>query len=193
MKSPAVLFFLVMLVGAGQCQPADDIPRLDAAGQATLRLFQALPPSCQVRPAPEGEPGMPLLICGRLLRKESQAPVPHASVLVYHTDIKGDYRQSNPRQPETARISGTVQTDEQGRFLISTILPGKYNSKGEGGHIHLQVEGAKPKGYTFQFSQYSTLSDKQFINGNDQFFLVDLRRDEQGRLVGFLDVPARGM
>ncbi|MCO6490499.1 MAG: hypothetical protein J5I98_18940 [Phaeodactylibacter sp.] len=193
MKSPAVLLFLLMLAGASQCQPADDIPRLDADGKAALREFLALPPSCQVRPAPEGEPGMPLLICGRLLRKENQAPVPHASVLVYHTDIKGDYRQSKPRQPETARISGTVQTDEKGRFLLSTILPGKYNNKGEGGHIHLQVEGAKPKGYTFQFSQYSSFSDKQFINNSDQFFLVNLFRDGQDRLVGFLDVPTKGM
>lgn len=193
MKSPAVFFFLLILVGGAHCQPADDIPRLDAAGKAALQEFLGLPPSCQVYPAPEGEPGTPLLICGRLLRMENQAPVPHASVLVYHTDIKGDYRQSNPRQPETARISGTVQTDEQGRFLISTILPGKYNNQGEGGHIHLQVEGAKPKGYTFQFSQYSSFGDKQFINNSDQFFLVDLRRDEQGRLVGFLDVPVKGM
>ena len=181
-----------MLAGLAHCQSPSDIASLDASGKAVLARFQNLPPSCQVHPAPDGEPGTPLIIGGTLLRKENQAPIPNASVLVYHTDSKGDYRQSVEGKPETARISGTVQTDEAGRFLISTILPGQYNDKGPGGHIHLQVEGANPKGYTFQFTQYSSAMDKQFINGNDQFFLVELKRDEKGRLVGFLEVAVKG-
>ena len=181
-----------MLVGIAHCQPASGIKPLDAAGKATLAQFQNLPPACQVQPAPENEPGTPLIICGTLLRKENQEPLPNASILVYHTDSKGDYRQSVPGKPETARISGTVQTDKQGRFLLSTILPGQYNNKGPGGHIHLQVEGANPRGYTFQFAQYSSPMDKQFIKNNGQFFLVELNRDEKGRLVGFLDVMAKG-
>ena len=182
-----------MLVGIAHCQPASGIKPLDAAGKATLAQFQNLPPACQVQPAPENEPGTPLIICGTLLRKENQEPLPNASILVYHTDSKGDYGQSVQSKPETARLSGTVQTDEQGRFLVTTILPGQYNIKGPGGHIHLQVEGANPRGYTFQFAQYSSRMDKQFIEGNDQFFLVELNRDEKGRLVGFLDVMAKGM
>ncbi|MCB9263615.1 MAG: hypothetical protein H6558_01170 [Lewinellaceae bacterium] len=193
MKSPTVIFLLLALVGAGHCQPDDGIPSLDASEKACLRMFKELPASAQVHPAPDNEPGSPLVICGKLLRKLDGNPVAHASLLVYHTDVKGDYQQRVKGKPETARISGRVETDEKGRFLISTILPGKYNNKGAGGHIHLQVEGAKPGGYTFQFTQYSTLSDKKFISGNGQFFLVELKRDEQGRLVGFLDLPVKGM
>ncbi len=193
MKFPTVVFLLLILVGNAQCQPTGDIPPLDARGKATLQQFQNLPSACRVYPAPENEPGTPLIICGTLLRKENRRPVPGASLLIYHTDTKGDYRQSEKNKPETARISGTVQTDERGRFLISTILPGKYNNQGEGGHIHLQVDGAQPGGYTFQFEQYSTLQDIQFINSNDQFFLVALSRDGQGRLVGFLDIVAGEM
>ena len=192
MKSPTVFILLLVLVGAAHCQPADGITPLNVTDQGRLENFQALPASSQLRPAPENEPGTPLMIGGTLLRKENQAPIPNASVLVYHTDSKGDYRQRTEGKPETARISGTVQTNEAGRFLISTILPGQYNDKGPGGHIHLQVEGANPKGYTFQFTQYSSAMDKQFINGNDQFFLVELKRDEKGRLVGFLEVAVKG-
>ncbi len=81
-----------------------------------------------------------------------------------------------------------MQTDEAGRFFLSTILPGKYNNKGEGGHIHLLVEGAQPEAYTFNFLQYSSAMDRRYINGNDQYFLLELKRDEAGRLVGFLDI-----
>ena len=193
MKFPTVVFIVLALLGAGHCQPVDDILPLDAGEKARLRQFEALPPSAQVHPVPENEPGTPLVVCGKLLHKGSQAPVPHTSMLVYHTDVRGDYQQRVQGKPETARISGKVETDEQGRFFISTILPGRYSNKGPGGHNHLQVEGARPEGYTFQFSQYSSFGDKQFISSNDQFFLVELKRDEQGRLVGFLDVPVRVM
>ncbi|MCO6480716.1 MAG: hypothetical protein J5I94_29010 [Phaeodactylibacter sp.] len=195
MKFPTVVFLLLTLVGGAHCQPvpADDIPPLDARGKTALQQFQNLPAACRVYPAPENEPGAPLIICGTLLRKENRRPVPDASIFLYHTDARGDYRQSEKNRPETSRISGTVKTDERGRFLLSTILPGKYNNQGEGGHIHLQVEGAQPGGYTFQFSQYSSPTDKRFINSNDQFFLVELSRDGQGRLVGFLELPVKGM
>lgn len=193
MKFPTVVFLLSLLVGSAHCQPSGDILPLDAEGKAALKQFQNLPAACRVRPAPENEPGTPLLICGALLRKENREPIPNASILVYHTDAKGDYQPRVKNKTETARISGTVQTDGQGRFLISTILPGKYSNEGEGGHIHLLVEGARPEAYTFQFEQYTGAVDRQFIKGNDQFFLADLRRDAQGRLVGFLEVPVKGM
>lgn len=192
MKYPTVFFLILALAVAAQCQPNDDIPLLSAAESAKLERFRNLPAACQMSPAPENEPGTPLIICGTLLRKENRAPIRHASVMAYHTDAKGDYRQKVEGKAETSRISGTVQTDEAGRFLISTILPGKYNNKGSGGHIHLEVDGAHPKGYTFQFSRYSSEQDKRFIKGNDQFFLVDLKRDKKGRLTGFLEVEVKG-
>jgi len=193
MRYQNILFLDLMLMGGSHCQPADEIPTLDGAGRAALREFQALPASSKVHPAPENEPGAPLLICGALIRKETGEPIPGTSILAYHTDIKGHYRQSEKGNPETARISGTVQTDEQGHFLLSTILPGKYDNKGEGGHIHLMVEGANPRGYVFQFTQYSNAVDRQFIKDNDQHFLVELMRDKEGHLVGFLDVAVKGV
>lgn len=193
MHYPTVIFLLLALAVAAHCQPVATISSLDADEKACLAYFQKLPAACQMRPAPENEPGEPLIICGTLLRKEDRKPVPHAAVLAYQTDIRGDYRQKVKDKAETARLSGRAQTDAAGRFLISTILPGRYNNKGPGGHIHLQVEGARPEGYTFQFSQYSSAADKQFIEKNEQFFLVDLKRDETGRLVGFLDVVVKGL
>lgn len=80
------------------------------------------------------EPGRRLLIIG-LVTDEAGRPVRGASVGAYNTDSAGLYNPPNSPTREP-RISGTVITDDQGRFQFLTVYPGPYPGIGEPAHVH---------------------------------------------------------
>lgn len=106
---------------AGACLVTDgDIlgPFYRPNAKATAKLADA---------STEGER---LLLTGTVLRPDCKTPVAGATVDLWHCDAKGVYDVKTPDEkisPENYRFRGVTQTGKDGRFVIETIVPGRYN------------------------------------------------------------------
>jgi protocatechuate 3,4-dioxygenase beta subunit len=89
---------------------------------------------------PEGEPGDPLIVEGRVLTA-SGAPAGGLDVYVYQTDARG-YYSPNGRDERNPRLRGYLRTDGEGRYQVRTIRPGPYPNSGPPAHIHYEVTSA---------------------------------------------------
>ena len=90
------------------------------------------------RIAPEGEPGQPLIVHGRVFRPDGKTPAPGVIVFAYHTDAKGLYHRDGEHG---WRLRGWAVTDQEGRFEFATIRPAPYPSGKVPAHIHWAIEG----------------------------------------------------
>ena len=95
-----------------------------------------------VRIAPEGEPGEPLEMRGRVLRLDGRTPAPGVVLYLYHTDAKGIYPPAPGAEGfvrRHGRLRGWVKTDARGEYAFRTIRPAAYPSREEPAHIHVIV------------------------------------------------------
>lgn len=91
--------------------------------------------------APADEPGGRLIINVTVTDKQTGAPIPNAEVYFYQAKANGEYHPSDPNDESTAKLSGIINTDKDGKFIIKTILPGEYEEPGNR-HIHLHYARA---------------------------------------------------
>ena len=91
------------------------------------------------RIASENEPGIPLIIHGRLFGPEGAAA---GGVVVhsYHRDRDGFEFGPNDNSLTTWELQGWVETDAEGRFEFKTIRPGPDHLGREGSHIHFTLD-----------------------------------------------------
>jgi len=99
-------------------------------------------PSSEIKIIRPDEKGIPFTYTIQVLDRDTKQPVAGAEVYTYQTNHLGDY-ESN--QPESARISGTLKTDKEGKGKVITIFPRGYNNSSTGEHIHYRVSAP---GYT---------------------------------------------
>ena len=92
------------------------------------------------RIAPEKEPGIPLVVNGRLFHRDGITPAGGVTIFAYQTDRTGVY---NERGTRGWRLRGWAMTDAQGRFTFRTIRPGSYPRGSNPAHIHFTIEGPK--------------------------------------------------
>jgi protocatechuate 3,4-dioxygenase beta subunit len=92
------------------------------------------------RIAPAGEPGPPLVIRGRVFRRDGKTPAPGISVFAYHTDRAGLYHEPS-KGPHVWRLRGWAVTDADGRLIFDTIRPAPYPGRRIPAHVHLSIEG----------------------------------------------------
>jgi protocatechuate 3,4-dioxygenase beta subunit len=106
------------------------LERAQAARPATV--------GSSARIAPESEPGIPLVIHGRLFGQDGKTPLADAVVFAYHTDREGLYdRQGSP--PHSWRLKGWAKTDAAGNFEFRTIRPASYPSTKIAQHVHFTI------------------------------------------------------
>jgi catechol 1,2-dioxygenase len=82
-----------------------------------------------VKLAEAGVEGERLVLTGTVLRPDCKTPVVGASIDFWHCDHKGAYDIKTPDEkiaPENFRFRAMAQTDENGRFVFETIVPGRY-------------------------------------------------------------------
>lgn len=107
-------------------------------------------------PTRDGEKGTPLLFQGQVTDTDG-APLPGATVEIWHADDEGFYSQFAPGIPEW-NLRGTVTSNDEGRFWIHTMRPAPYQIPTDGAcgklisaagwhawrpaHIHLKVAAA---------------------------------------------------
>ncbi len=94
--------------------------------------------------APADEPGKRLIINVSVTDKQTGAPVPETEVYLYQANTSGEYHPVDPNDESTAKLSGTITSDKNGKFIIKTILPGEYE---EPGNRHIHIHYTRAKGY----------------------------------------------
>ncbi len=130
------LFAIVLLLALTACSesttPPTDVPPTEppVAEVPTLIL------------ASDDDPGQRLTLHVRIVDNTSSEPIANATVYLYHADETGQYRPSDPADESTAYHSGEIVTDEDGRFVVHTILPGEYDQPGNR-HVHVQLISAE--------------------------------------------------
>lgn len=156
-----------------------------------LKDYLQLPSAHQLQISHPDEPGKQLTLCLTFVDRVSGEPLPNQKVHFYHTDTNGEYLPSISSDESTARLNGSALTDERGRILVQTILPGDYGSSSDNRHIHTTVFGAKPEAYDIHFKQYTGFMGTRFADGSDQHFLVNLKKDENDELIAFLTIEVK--
>ena len=111
------------------CGDDDDEPTL---AQTEGPFFT---PNSPERPSllEEGMQGVYMLVSGRVLGTDCQ-PIPGALLDFWHADVEGNYDNVG------FRLRGHQFTDEQGRYLLETIMPGLYTGRTR--HFHVKVQRA---------------------------------------------------
>ncbi|MEM8939829.1 MAG: hypothetical protein AAGC64_10830 [Bacteroidota bacterium] len=91
--------------------------------------------SSMSRIAPKSEPGIPLIIKGKIFNPDN-IPAKGVVVHAYHRDAQGyDFGENDSSFP-TWRLQGWAKTDMDGNFKFSTIRPAPDHLGREGAHIH---------------------------------------------------------
>lgn len=93
------------------------------------------------RIASKDEPGIPLVIHGRVFRPDDK-PADGVVVHAYHRDRDGFEFGPDDNSVTTWRLQGWVKTDAEGRFELRTIRPAPDHLGREGAHIHFTLESS---------------------------------------------------
>ena len=114
--------------------------------------------------AAENEPGIPLIIHGRVFRPDDK-PADGVIVHAYHRDHDGFEFGPNDNSLTTWRLQGWVQTDVEGRFELRTIRPAPDHLDREGAHIHFTLESSD---FGRQWAPKVFLSDDPLVTANQR-------------------------
>ena len=161
------------------------------------------------RLADASEPGDRLIVSGTVLSADCRTPVPGALVEIWQANHAGVYDTSLPgnfTEVTTFHLRGMLYTNEQGRYEIETIMPGRYpvppNLPGlekYGGltrpaHIHFRVMESLHVPLTTQlyFKGDPYIANDPFA-GHKSTPVVDLKSDGQVRRGVFDIVLSRGV
>ena len=132
---PAIAAALTGRTGAAA--PPQDLEFLRALERAQLLRPRTL--TSRARIAPAGEPGIPMVIAGRVFQRDGRSPAPGITVFAYHTDATGIY-DVRSNGPHSWRLKGWALTDGAGRFDFATIRPAPYPTRREAAHVHVNFE-----------------------------------------------------
>lgn len=95
-----------------------------------------------VRIAPEGEPGTPLVLSGRVMSADRAKPVAGVVIYAHQTDARGYYSRGRPGTEWSLRhglLRAWAKSDAAGRYTFVTVKPGPYPDRNLPAHIHLFV------------------------------------------------------
>lgn len=144
--------------------------------------------------APDDEPGERIVIEGTVYRPDCTTPVPGAMLDVWHANAEGEYYDAS----EDYRLRGQLQTDDEGRYMIRTIKPGRYAQTGglRPAHVHFIVTSPEFGALTTQmyFAGDPYLGSEDSCGGcgsDDPTLIVDFHPERRGGreiLVGAFDI-----
>jgi catechol 1,2-dioxygenase len=90
------------------------------------------------------EPGVMMIISGRLWSSATRQPIPGGVIHIWRADMNGRYDNSDPRHPPKPDVfvnRGIIYTDINGAYAYITVHPGKYWNLNQyrPPHIHYMV------------------------------------------------------
>lgn len=105
-----------------------------------------------------------LIIRGKIVDANTEAPLQDVSMYVYHTDEKGLYTKKGTEtgiQRSHGYLHGWCKTDENGHYEIHTIRPAPYPNQTIPAHIHPVFK--LPNGHSFYGNNF-VFADDPLIN-----------------------------
>jgi protocatechuate 3,4-dioxygenase beta subunit len=168
MKTSIALWFGV-LASVWSCAQSDSrSPRTIPNCEDCELMFDGMPEKTSWRAslAELNEPGEPLIVSGRIFKKDGKTPAAGILLYIYHTDNKGLYSPA-PTQTKGRRhghLRGWMITDAQGRYEFKTIRPASYPNSKNPQHIHPIIKESESKIYwieDFLFSDDPLLTDQE--------------------------------
>ncbi len=138
-----------------------------------------------------GEPGMPLIVTGRVL-DENCKPIPGASLDVWHADDNGDYHDTN----ENFRCRGRMSANGQGSYTFTSVKPGRYplGNSTRPAHVHFIVSqpGFVPLTTQMYFEGDPFLNPNDpcgaGCNSGDETLIVPFTTDADGTIRATFDI-----
>jgi len=148
--------------------------------------------------ADKNEPGERMIIKGKVFKEDGTSP--HADVIIYayHTDNSGYYsKKGNEKgiRKWHGHLYGWAKTDQEGRYEIHSIRPGRYPAGGSPAHIHSAIKepGEKKEPYyinDFVFKDDSLVDDNYVsslrLKGGPG--VVDVKKNEYDVWIGERDI-----
>ncbi len=92
--------------------------------------------------ASPNEPGVRLVVTGRVLHADGRTAAPNVLLYIYHTDAHGAYSRRGGEAGNGLRhghLRGWLRTGPRGEFRIATIRPAPYPGRAEPAHMHVTV------------------------------------------------------
>lgn len=93
--------------------------------------------------ADKNEPGERMIIKGTVFREDGISPYPDVIIYAYHTDNSGHYSKKGSEkgiQKWHGHLHGWAKTNNEGRYEIHSIRPGRYPGGGAPAHIHSAIK-----------------------------------------------------
>jgi len=131
----------------------------------------------------ENEEGDLLTIEISVLDKITELPIDGAEIFLYHADENGDYLPKIPGDETTAKYSGRVSTSEDGKCVLKTIVPRKYETNGNQ-HIHLHsvsAESYKNKGGVILFEHDVNDEVREWANETGFGYIIKLTEGNESK------------
>ena len=84
------------------------------------------------------EPGVRLVVEGRLLAADCRRPLPGYAIDIWQADADGNYHDS---AQSAFRLRGKIVSDALGRYRFETVLPGRYGDAAgiRPAHLHAKI------------------------------------------------------
>jgi len=172
------IFLLVFILLSGcNNNPQDNISSANTDDSDILLL------------APAHEPGDRLIVNFLITDKKTGEPLPNTEVYLYQADTNGEYHPSDPTDESTAKLSGVITSDDSGRFIVKTILPGEYEEPGNR-HIHIhyaRAEGYEQAGGVILFEDNVNYEVRKWANETGFGFIIEVE-EVSGTLSGNLNL-----
>lgn len=129
---------------------------------------------------PEGEPGEPMKVSGRVFDASGQ-PAAGVNIYAYQTDDEGYYSKGGGDE-NNARLCAVVTTNERGEYALETIRPGSYPTGGVPAHIHFELwrDGASRQRRDLQFADDELISARRKANLTRTTTVRPLSKGESG-------------
>jgi len=107
------------------------------------------------------EPGVPLLVTGRIINTDGQS-LPTATIEVFHSDHHGDYDNQGFHH------RGQIPVHDSGEYKFETIMPGQYDDRAQ--HIHYVITAP---GHKQLVTQLYFETDPKFAGDPDKNYTRD--------------------
>ena len=145
---------------------------------------------------PEGEPGEPLVLTGRVFQPDGRTPAAGVVIYAYHTNAKGVYPTRGDERDWARRhgyLRGWVKTSVEGRYEFRTVRPATYPSRSAPAHIHLIVKEPGRQEYWIDQVVFEDdpLVDSRYRadhDGRGGSGIIRLTKDESGTWQGRRDI-----